>query len=210
MEGVLLIGIVLFVALSLAGGMGATSSVAGGGYGSSPQGSGSGSGAGNGYCGSSSQSPSGGGSYGGSGGGGSSAGDVGGSDADILARTIYGEARGSGVAAMQGVASVVVNRYQAGFPGGSIAGVCRAPYQFSCWNSNDPNLSVIQSVTASNSIFAQCLQIAQMAVTGSLPDNTGGATYYHDTSIATPRSWGNVVETTQIATLIFFKPAGYV
>jgi spore germination cell wall hydrolase CwlJ-like protein len=133
-------------------------------------------------------------------------------DADTLARTIYGEARGETDAAKQGVAVTVMNRVSAmTYPGGgSVSGVCTAPSQFSCWNAGDPNRSVIESVTASNSVFARCQQIAQDAINGQLPDNTGGATYYYDTSISQPSFWRaqGIVGTVQIDHLIFGATGG--
>lgn len=130
-------------------------------------------------------------------------------DVDVLARTLYGEARGDGIAGMTAVANVVMNRVAAGhFPGGtSIAGVCQAPWQFSCWNANDPNLPVIQNVTDADPVFAQALQIAQAAVGGSLGDTTGGATYYVANSLnggAAPAAWGQVTETAQIGNQTFY------
>lgn len=134
-----------------------------------------------------------------------------GSDADILARTIYGEARGEVDSAKLGVASVVMNRVANGFsyPGGldGVAAVCQARNQFSCWNANDPNRSVCLAVTASDPVFQRCLQIAAGAIDGTLSDNTAGATYYHDLSIGTPARWGNVVQTAAYGRLVFFRPA---
>jgi N-acetylmuramoyl-L-alanine amidase len=128
---------------------------------------------------------------------------------DTLARTLWGEARGEGYQGMQAVADVVMNRVHAGnFPGGSsIAGVCRAPNQFSCWNANDPNRPLLLAVTATNPQFAQALEIAAMAAAGTLPDITDGATYYHESSIATPRSWGAMTQTAEIGNHIFYAKA---
>lgn len=105
---------------------------------------------------------------------------------DVLARTIYGEARGQPYAGMVAVANVVLNRvrkaqrYDGGYWwGNDIVGVCLKPYQFSCWNKNDPNLSIIKKVTASDQGFRDCLEIARRAVDGHLSDNTNGATHYH-------------------------------
>jgi spore germination cell wall hydrolase CwlJ-like protein len=133
-------------------------------------------------------------------------------DTDTLARTIYGEARGETDAAKQGVAVVVMNRARAmSYPGGgSVSGVCTAPSQFSCWNANDPNRAVILAASASDATFAKCLQIAQAAVDGQLPDNTGGATYYYDTSISQPSFWRTqgIQQTVKIDHLIFGAPEG--
>lgn len=127
-------------------------------------------------------------------------------DVDILARTIWGEARGEGTAGMEAVANVVMNRYHAGnFPGsGSIAGVCRAYKQFSCWLPTDTNYQPMINVTSNDPQFSEALQISQEAVNGQLPDNTGGAVYYHATSISTPSSWGNRTQTAQIGNQVFF------
>lgn len=127
-------------------------------------------------------------------------------DVDTLARTIWGEARGEGYEGMQAVANVVMNRVHAGtFPGGySISGVCRAPRQFSCWNPGDPNLAQLLSVSSSNPQFQQALQIAQSAASGTLADLTNGATYYHTTAIATPKSWGNKTQVAEIGNQVFY------
>jgi len=105
---------------------------------------------------------------------------------DTLARTLWGEARGQPVAGIEAVASVVLNRVKiAGdhngryWWGGDIDGVCRKPYQFSCWNRTDPNLPKLLAVTADNADFVLCLDIAARAVDGVLPDSVSGATHYH-------------------------------
>jgi|ERR1700733_1541444 len=125
---------------------------------------------------------------------------------DTLARTLWGEARGEGYSGMQAVANVVMNRVHAGnFPGGmSIQNICKAPNQFSCWNANDPNRPLLLAVTASDPQFAQALEIAAMAANGTLADITNGATYYHEASIPTPRSWGAVTQVADIGNHIFY------
>ncbi|AZD06253.1 Cell wall hydrolase [Pseudomonas chlororaphis] len=64
-------------------------------------------------------------------------------DRDLLARTLWGEARGEGLAGQIAVAWTIRNRVNDGkaksWWGEGYAGVCQAPYQFSCWNKNDPN-----------------------------------------------------------------------
>jgi len=104
---------------------------------------------------------------------------------DALARTLWGEARGEPVRGIEAVAAVIVNRVRAaerrgGFWwGGSVVAVCRKPYQFSCWNANDPNRPKLLAVTTADPVFATCLRVARRAVAGLLPDPTGGATHYH-------------------------------
>lgn len=105
---------------------------------------------------------------------------------DILARTLWGEARGEGIEGMKAVACVVLNRVCiAESFGGSywwghdVQTVCLKPWQFSCWNSNDPNRKKIMALDTKNKIFRQALNIARHAVCGHLKDITQGATHYH-------------------------------
>lgn len=113
-------------------------------------------------------------------------------NADTLARTIYGEARGENDDGKQAIANVVMNRVafydeHEHFGLGSVASACKAPYQFSCWNQNDPNCEVISSITSDDSVFAQCQQIAEDAINGLLDDLTNGATYYYVTGSPEPK-----------------------
>jgi len=104
---------------------------------------------------------------------------------DVLARTLWGEARGQGSAGLQAVANVVLNRVKVAdekgkfWWGNNIIQVCQKPYQFSCWNRSDPNFRKLQAVGEDNLYFATCLRIARRAVMGGLDDLTLGATHYH-------------------------------
>lgn len=104
---------------------------------------------------------------------------------DVLARTIFGEARGESMAGMEAVACVVLNRARISeakgryWWGNGIIGVCQKPYQFSCWNRNDPSYQRLINVREDNIHFATCLRIARRAVIGALKDVTKGATHYH-------------------------------
>jgi N-acetylmuramoyl-L-alanine amidase len=134
-----------------------------------------------------------------------------GGDVDTLARVIYGEARGAGAAAQQGVVSVVLNRVDTvgisfGQLGG-ISGVCKSPLQFTCMSAQygGSNYTATMSVQAGDPTFDACLSLAQSAIAGNVPDNTGGATYYYDTSIAQPSFWATdgIYKTIQFGTLVF-------
>jgi N-acetylmuramoyl-L-alanine amidase len=109
---------------------------------------------------------------------------------DVLARTLWGEARNQGTHGMQAVANVVMNRtahaQEKGrfWWGNNVIQVCQKPYQFSCWNRNDPNFSKVQSVDESDLYFASAVRIARRAVIGVLDDITNGATHYHTKNIA--------------------------
>lgn len=105
--------------------------------------------------------------------------------ADVLARTVYGEARGEPVRGQEAVAAVVMNRVRrarrAGgwWWGATVAEVCTKPFQFSCWNAGDPNLPVLLGAGDGDPAFAVCRRIAARAVAGALRDPTRGATHYH-------------------------------
>jgi spore germination cell wall hydrolase CwlJ-like protein len=125
---------------------------------------------------------------------------------DIMARTIWGEARGEGRAGMEAVAAVIMNRVK--YPrwwGTDVASVCTKPYQFSCWNSDDPNRPKILAVTGKDPAFVTALEVAQNAVDGKLPDPTGGADSYY--SIFThPPVWAeHAVHTCTIGHHAFYR-----
>lgn len=109
---------------------------------------------------------------------------------DVLARTIWGEARGEGSAGMQAVAAVILNRLsisesRAGFWwGNTIVEICQKPYQFSCWNPNDPNVAKVKQVDERDLHFATALRIARRAVIGAFNDPTEGADHYHAAGIS--------------------------
>lgn len=110
-------------------------------------------------------------------------------DTDILARTIWGEARGEGSAGMQAVAAVIMNRvaiskkFRNFWWGLDLQEICRKPYQFSCWNRDDPNFEKLRRVDSNDLYFATALRIAARAANGLLPDPTMGATHYHAAGI---------------------------
>lgn len=110
---------------------------------------------------------------------------------DVLARTIWGEARGQPQEGMEAVASVVLNRVAVAqknggkyWWGADIISICQKPYQFSCWNRSDPNYKKLIAVTDRDIHFVTCLRIARRALAGTLSDKTGGATHYHTKAIS--------------------------
>ncbi|WP_010297196.1 cell wall hydrolase [Candidatus Odyssella thessalonicensis] len=116
-------------------------------------------------------------------------------DVQILARTIYGEARGEyyrvdgGLASLIAVGNVVNNRYkQQSWYGKTIAEVCQKPYQFSCWNPNDPNQKLI-TTTIMDPLFDICLDVADRIIKDEWPDLTRGCDHYHAASMATFPTW---------------------
>ena len=115
-------------------------------------------------------------------------------EVDILARTIYGEARGEGLEGMEAVALVVINRVKAkkwftgydlinGVKIPSVAQTCLKRAQFSCWNKNDANYPLLKKISTDDKIFRICLMVAKRAISGQLTDFTNGALYYHTKAI---------------------------
>ena len=130
-------------------------------------------------------------------------------DIDILARTIYGEARGQSRAGKEAVAAVVINRSKTGgWWGSGISEVCLKPWQFSCWNRNDPNSKILIGITPDNPVFRECLEIAALAVTGNLNDRTSGATHYYANYIRPPNWIAGATKTASIGVHKFYKNVG--
>jgi spore germination cell wall hydrolase CwlJ-like protein len=108
---------------------------------------------------------------------------------DILARTLWGEARGEPLRGIEAVAAVVLNRValatgrRGWWWGNTIIQVCRKPFQFSCWNEGDPNRARLMDVDAGDLVFATCRRIARRAAAGLLDDPTRGATHYHNRTV---------------------------
>ncbi|MEN5032530.1 cell wall hydrolase [Pseudomonas sp. Ps21-P2] len=132
-------------------------------------------------------------------------------DRDVLARTVYGEARGEGLAGMVAVAWTIRNRVNDGqeksWWGEGYAGVCQKPYQFSCWNRGDPNypfLSGARQIPFSE--LAQCQIAADQVIDGKVPDPTGGATHYYATTLSKAPEWAaRAKRTLKLGDHVFFK-----
>jgi N-acetylmuramoyl-L-alanine amidase len=132
-------------------------------------------------------------------------------DRDILARTLWGEARGESLAGQIAVACTIRNRVNDGkdksWWGEGYAGVCQKPYQFSCWNRNDPNFAYLSG--AKKIPFRELAQAriaADQVINGKVPDPTAGATHYYATSMPKPPVWvKGAKETLRLGHHVFFK-----
>lgn len=117
-------------------------------------------------------------------------------DKTVFALTLWGEARNQGPEGIKAVASVILNRValradhkgQTNW-GNTIRSVCLAPYQFSCWNIDDPNYLKLLSLSNTDVAFQLCSQIADSAMQGALEDNTNDASHYCTTAIAGRVKW---------------------
>ena len=117
----------------------------------------------------------------------------------ILALTIFGEARGETIQGKVSIGSVIRNRVKSPTTwwGRDYIGVCLAPYQFSCWNQNDPNRSYLESIqdneanvrSGEQTAWNDCKTVANGIIDETIADNTGGATHYHTPAVR-PK-WAN-------------------
>ncbi len=127
-----------------------------------------------------------------------------------LVKTIYGEARGSTDLDKYAVACVIRNRAKIArscvaqhgkshplFGNGEIADVCLKPYQFSCWNKQDPNYALLTSLDmeealTSDKVLYHCYVIAEKVITefDDLKDVTEGSTHFHTKRMGWPAAWG--------------------
>lgn len=100
------------------------------------------------------------------------------SDQEVVARTLWGEARSQGVMGMVAVACVIMNRsHNPGWWGSNLRGVCTAPLQFSCWNDNDPQEKRMRS-PIDDMEYVKATVISEMLFDNAINDITNGADHY--------------------------------
>jgi N-acetylmuramoyl-L-alanine amidase len=105
----------------------------------------------------------------------------------IAVRTLFGEARGEPEEGQRAIAHVLLNRLRDGRWGKTLATVCLARLQFSCWNASDPNREIIAAISDDDPIVQRLRGVLQSAKTE--PDPTNGATHYFATSMIKPPKW---------------------
>lgn len=110
-------------------------------------------------------------------------------DIDILARTLYGEARGEDDKGKRLVAHVILNRYKTKYrKKTTIADVCQDKWQFSCWNRGDPNLDQLLRIDLADKTYRKCFKAALDAVDG-VPVLSPTTRHYYATSMPKPPTW---------------------
>lgn len=115
-----------------------------------------------------------------------------GSDIEVMARTIWGEARGQTYAGMMAVGWAIKNRstdQKRRWPV-TIEKVCKQRWQFSCWNPGDPNLQKLLAVDVSSQSFGVALRAAVEVIVGKI-DMVKGANHYLTVELAedSPPAW---------------------
>jgi len=131
-------------------------------------------------------------------------------DLEILQLAVWREAQNQPRDGMRGVAHVIRNRVYGKtkwWGAGDWHNVILKPYQFSSFNPNDPNSA--KWPEDYDISWNECRDVCVPIYNADDEDITLGATYYHDTSIGWPHSWGNPADyeqTLAVGDLLFFKP----
>lgn len=109
------------------------------------------------------------------------------SDIEILGLTLIGEARGEPIEGQIATGCVVRNRlHHNPTKYRDYADVCLEREQFSCWNANDPNYTVlielVQKITnhqlVSDMYYRQCMWVSSGIINWQIADITNGARFY--------------------------------
>ena len=115
------------------------------------------------------------------------------SDEVLLARMIFGEARGCSEIERIAVGYTALNRVNDGkkWNGETIREVILKPKQYSCFNESDPNRAKLMNpMSYEPKVFEDCLDIARNILNGECSDPAKGATHYFNPRYANP-SWAN-------------------
>lgn len=122
-------------------------------------------------------------------------------DLDTMALTVWAEARGELPPGQKAVAWVIRNRWENprwwsrqrgdGIPDDTIAAVCRDPYQFSCWNSGDPQSKRLKDPATLNLADVQDIRVLCEKVLSESPDDdpTHHADHYCTRFVAHKTKW---------------------
>ena len=98
-------------------------------------------------------------------------------EAQIMALTIYGEARGESYDGKVAVGSVILERVDhREWDGDTIHEVCLMPYQFSCYLPGDPNFHALKLIAENwpskfmrSQVLQECYQVADGLIHGDIP-----------------------------------------
>jgi spore germination cell wall hydrolase CwlJ-like protein len=127
-------------------------------------------------------------------------------DAAWAVATIWMEARGEPQEGRQAVGEVILNRRTRNYTSdGTVPGTVLRPYQFSGWNSRDPNRALAATLDDDDPLVVLC-QIAWLdALKGS--DLAHGALLYFNPASGAAPAW--VVDARVVATIgrhVFYVP----
>jgi N-acetylmuramoyl-L-alanine amidase len=100
---------------------------------------------------------------------------------EVMALTVWGEARGEGEDGQAAVAWVIRNRanwHPRSWWGKDIRSVCLKPWQFSVWNEADPNRGKMLDLDPQDPALCRIREICRKVLAGDISDPTGGCSHY--------------------------------
>ena len=100
---------------------------------------------------------------------------------EVMALTVWGEARGEDDIGRCAVAWVIRNRAERpGYDwwGNTISEVCLKPWQFSVWNAGDPNRAKMLDLAPNDPLLTHMRALCKRVLEGSIPDPTRGCSHY--------------------------------
>lgn len=128
-------------------------------------------------------------------------------DHQLLARLIYGEARGENFTGKLAVAHVAINRAnKPGWWGRTLKEVILKPYQFSCFNAEYRDILI----SPTGITWLSCVGVAMNVLTGEddeYRDPTLGATHFYADTIMPPAWAASMEQTAHIGHHLFLKAA---
>lgn len=137
------------------------------------------------------------------------------SDIAAMTATVYAEARNQGDIGMEAVANVILNRIAVNPKhwGFTPEAVCRKPWQFSCWNDDDPQSRRVKQIydtvkeNGSDESVYDAYCAVQRVLSGQSKDPTHGAThYYNPRAVKKTPDWADTKDRTVIiGDHIFYK-----
>lgn len=133
-------------------------------------------------------------------------------DLEILAKTIFGEARGEykkingGLASLIAIGNVILNRFKKE-GNKTVKEICLKKYQFSCWNENEKNHPDNLNYFGDDlKIYKICEVVAHGIFNKDWPDLTNGSCHYYSESISKTPYWAiNKRPVFQIGSHLFFN-----
>lgn len=134
-------------------------------------------------------------------------------DAFILTVTAYCEDSGGGRDGIRAVIHSIINRHNAKkwYSGKTIAACCLMAFQYSSWNTTDPNRVRVLSIDwDKDQVMAVVAEEVGLALSGVTNDPTNGAThYYAPKAVKEVPKWAlpasGAIQTADIGGQLFFK-----
>jgi len=112
-------------------------------------------------------------------------------DVDLLSRLVWAEARSESFEGQCAVVWVVINRLRresGRFPK-TIAGIVKAPFAFSCFNTSDPQCARTKTIDERDTAFVEATYAVTSVLTGRVEDPTLGSDHYYLSRMAKPPPW---------------------